>query len=147
LDISDSLGFIISQTSRKLNQLLTLKFQPFDITSEQWAVLIRLARQDGITQRELALRTHKDPTNVTRILDQLERKGWIRRVTNQEDRRSFLTYVTESGRLLNEKLLPIEAEFVQSVSASLSEMELSMLEKAFKQINDNIDVQLGQIGK
>jgi DNA-binding MarR family transcriptional regulator len=140
-DVNDSIGFIISQTARKLNQLLTSKFQSFDITSEQWSVLIRLAKQDGITQKELSHRTFKDPTNVTRILDQLERKGWIRRVPNSEDRRSFLAYVTEQGRLLNERLLPVEAEFVQSVGASLSEDELALFRKTLAQINANIDSQ------
>jgi DNA-binding MarR family transcriptional regulator len=141
-DIDDSIGFIISQTARRLHQLLTSKFQSFDITSEQWSVLLRLAKQDGITQKELSLRTFKDPTNVTRILDQLERKGWIRRVQNNEDRRSFLAYVTEQGRLLNEQLLPVETEFAQQIGASLSDEEIDLFRKTLAQINSNIDCQL-----
>jgi DNA-binding MarR family transcriptional regulator len=138
LDIPDSIGFMISSTARKLNQYLSSKFQAFDITSEQWSVLNRLAKQDGITQKELSQRTVKDPTNLTRILDQLERKAWIRREANQEDRRSFLTYVTESGRSLNEKLLPIEAQFIEKISSGLLESEMNILKKTINQINENI---------
>ncbi|NHN33407.1 MarR family winged helix-turn-helix transcriptional regulator [Paenibacillus agricola] len=141
-DTNDSIGVLISQTARRLNQLLTSKFQSFDITSEQWSLLLRLAKQDGITQKELAIRSFKDPTNVTRILDQLERKGWIQRVQNNEDRRSFLTYVTEQGRLLNEQLLPVEAEFLNNIGASLSDGDLSQLRKTLTQINTNIDASL-----
>jgi DNA-binding MarR family transcriptional regulator len=136
--MQDSVGFMISNTARKLNQQLTSRFQSFDITSEQWSVLNRLAKQDGITQRELSRRAVKDPTNLTRILDQLERKGWIRREPNQEDRRSFLAYVTESGRSLNEKLLPVEAEFIENISSGLSENEMVILKKTLSQINENI---------
>jgi DNA-binding MarR family transcriptional regulator len=129
---------MISNTARKLSQQLSSSFQSFDITSEQWSVLNRLAKQDGITQKELSLRAVKDPTNLTRILDQLERKGWIRREANQEDRRSFLTYVTESGRSLNEKLLPLEAEFIENISSGLSVSEMTILKKTLSQINENI---------
>jgi DNA-binding MarR family transcriptional regulator len=138
LVIQDSIGFMINNTARKLNQQLTSRFHPFDITSEQWSVLNRLAKQDGITQKELSHRAVKDPTNLTRILDQLERKGWIRRVANQEDRRSFLTYVTDSGRALNAKLLPIEAQFIANISSGLSENEMDALKKTLSQINENI---------
>jgi DNA-binding MarR family transcriptional regulator len=142
MNIHDSLGFIISNTGRKLSQMLTLRFQAFDdITSEQWSVLNKLAEQDGITQRELSQRTAKDPTNVTRILDQLERKGWIRREAHPEDRRAFLTYVTDSGRALNEQLVPVEAEFIRSVLSSLNESEIAALRKALLKINENIDRQ------
>lgn len=134
----ESLGFIISALGRKLNQGLTLRFQPYDITAEQWSVLNKLSEEDGISQRELSLRSEKDPTNVTRILDQLERKGWVRREANPEDRRSFRTYVTESGRRLNQLLAPQEAEFVQAATAKLSDNELAVLRHALLQINKNV---------
>jgi DNA-binding MarR family transcriptional regulator len=139
MSINHSIGFMISTTARKLNQLLTLRFQPYGITPEQWSVLNKLSEQDGISQRELSQRTEKDPTNVTRILDQLERKGWARRDANPEDRRAFLTYVTEDGRQLNERLAPIEAEFIRNVLASLPEDEIAALRKALAGINANIE--------
>ncbi|NOU93311.1 MarR family transcriptional regulator [Paenibacillus sp. LMG 31456] len=138
MNVTHSIGFIISNTGRKLSQHLTIRFQPYDITSEQWSVLSKLSEQDGISQRELSHRTEKDPTNVTRILDQLERKGWIRRVPNPEDRRSFLTYVTDSGRELNIILAPIEAQLIQEILTSLSEDEITLLRKIFTQINSNL---------
>jgi len=138
---SHSIGALISTTGRKLNQLLTLRFQPYDITSEQWSVLNKLSDADGISQRELSRRTEKDPTNVTRILDQLERKGWIRREANPEDRRSFLTFVTDSGKLLNEQLFPIEEQFIRDVLTSVTEAELATMRKALAQMNANMDNQ------
>ncbi|PZE21234.1 MarR family winged helix-turn-helix transcriptional regulator [Paenibacillus xerothermodurans] len=138
--VSESVGFIISNTGRKLSQALTARFQPRDITSEQWSVLKKLAEEDGITQKELSNRIEKDPTNVTRILDQLERKGWIRRAANREDRRSFLTHITEAGRELSKELTPIEAQFVEQMLHGLSAQDVAVLRGVFKQINKNIDI-------
>ncbi|AEI44705.1 MarR family winged helix-turn-helix transcriptional regulator [Paenibacillus mucilaginosus] len=136
--IDDSIGFMISTIGRKLNQSLTLRFQPYDITSEQWSVLNTLTLGDGVNQRELSQRTEKDPTNVTRILDQLERKGWIRRAPHPEDRRAYLLYVTESGRELNRILAPMEAELIASVLASVDPESERVLREALLSINDHI---------
>ncbi|GGH37927.1 MarR family winged helix-turn-helix transcriptional regulator [Paenibacillus segetis] len=139
MSIKDSLGYVITNTGRKLTQQLTLKFQPFGITSEQWAVLHWLTEEDGITQRELSRRTEKDPTNVTRILDQLEKKGWILRGANGEDRRSFLIFVTESGRELSQELLPIEAQFTRNMVQSLADEDIAILRRALSTINDHLN--------
>ncbi|AFC32480.1 MarR family transcriptional regulator [Paenibacillus mucilaginosus 3016] len=136
--IDDSIGFMISTIGRKLNQSLTLRFQTYDITSEQWSVLNTLTLGDGVNQRELSQRTEKDPTNVTRILDQLERKGWIRRAPHPEDRRAYLLYVTESGRELNRILAPMEAELIASVLASVDPESERVLREALLSINDHI---------
>lgn len=139
MSIKDSLGYVITNTGRRLTQQLTLQFQPFGITSEQWAVLHWLTEEDGISQRELSRRTEKDPTNVTRILDQLEKKGWVRRGTNGEDRRSFLIYVTESGRELSQELVPIEAQFTRNLVQSLGEENIVVLRQALSTINDHLN--------
>lgn len=136
--IKDSLGYIITNTGRKITQHLTQKFQGYGITSEQWSVLQTLTEEDGITQAELSRRTEKDPTNVTRILDQLERKELIRREANKGDRRSFLIHVTESGRSLSQELLPVEIEFTKSYLQDLTEEELTLLRRAFQKINSRL---------
>ncbi|MUG46432.1 MarR family winged helix-turn-helix transcriptional regulator [Paenibacillus woosongensis] len=136
--IKDSLGYIITNTGRKITQHLTQRFHEFGITSEQWGVLQTLTEEEGITQAELSRRTEKDPTNVTRILDQLERKEFIRRGANKEDRRSYLIHVTESGRSLSQRLLPIETEFTQSYLKDLTEEELALLRQVFQKINERL---------
>ena len=66
MSIDHSLGFVLNHAGRRLTQLLTLRFQPYDMTTEQWSVLNRLDEEDGISQKELAIRSEKDQTNVTR---------------------------------------------------------------------------------
>jgi len=129
LILDDSLGFILNNAGRKVSQLLSLRFQPFEITTEQWTLLNRLIEEDGISQKDLAKRVEKDQTNVTRILNQLERKGLVERETNTQDKRSFLTFVTEKGKKLNETLIPIENQVVTSVLEGLPESQIKELAK------------------
>lgn len=137
MNIDHSLGFIINHAGRRLSQLLSLHYQSYDITTEQWTVLNRLAEQDGITQKNLAHRAEKDQTNITRILDQLERKGLVQRRPNAVDRRSFLTFITDKGRSLNEVLLPIERQVVKSTLDGLSVEDIERLRTMLVQITKN----------
>jgi len=117
--LDESLGFQLSRTARKISQLLANRFEPHGITTEQWAVLQRLAERDGVTQKELASRAEKDQTNMTRILDQLERKGLVVRRPNEEDRRSFLIFGTSKGDRLAAELAPTERAEIEALLEGL----------------------------
>ncbi|MFC0211275.1 MarR family winged helix-turn-helix transcriptional regulator [Paenibacillus chartarius] len=136
MHFEESLGFQINHAGRRLSQLLTNRFQPFEITTEQWTVLNRLAEKDGISQKELAQKAEKDPTNLTRILDQLERKGLVVRQPNASDRRSYLTLITDKGRALNEQLIPIEQETMRSVMSGLADEQLAQLRIMLRHITE-----------
>ncbi|MFC4100585.1 MarR family winged helix-turn-helix transcriptional regulator [Paenibacillus xanthanilyticus] len=147
MQIDDSLGFMINHAGRRLTLLLALRYQPYDITTEQWSVLNRLYEQDGISQKELARRSEKDQTNITRILDQLERKGLAVRKANEADRRSFLAYITPRGRELNETLLPIEKEVIQSVLGGLNGEDVAQLRRLLKQVTLSAERAIEQWGE
>lgn len=145
MNIDHSLGFIINHAGRRLSQLLSLHFQPYDITTEQWTVLNRLAEQDGITQKDLAHRAEKDQTNITRILDQLQRKGLVERRPNSVDRRSFLTFITDKGKSLNQVLLPIESQVVNSAMDGLSKEDMERLRAALILITRNANRTINEL--
>ncbi|CAH0117803.1 MarR family winged helix-turn-helix transcriptional regulator [Paenibacillus sp. MSJ-34] len=120
----ESIGFLIGQAYRKISHVLTMRFKPFDITLEQFAVLFRLHEDDGITQKELAERSGKDQPTTTRILDCLERKGMIRRQPKTDDRRAYSIYMTEEGRRIAAQLLPIEKETLEQLTEGIPEEQM-----------------------
>jgi DNA-binding MarR family transcriptional regulator len=142
MKLDDSLGFVLNNAARKTSQVLSNYFRPYDITTEQWTVLNRLAEGDGISQKELSLRSEKDPTNVTRILDQLERKGLIKRKMKEDDRRAFLAFITEEGIRLNQALVPIEQAFVESLLSDLSQDQIVQLQKMLIQITNKANLHI-----
>lgn len=140
--LDESIGFIINQTGRKISQVLNHRFLPYEVTTEQWSVLAHLCEESGISQKELAVRVSKDQTNVTRILDQLQRKGLIVRMANPEDRRSFLPSVTPEGRRAYEKIAPMEEQVMTQVTAGLDPEEVAKLKDLLRRIADNAARQL-----
>ncbi|WP_141500510.1 MarR family winged helix-turn-helix transcriptional regulator [Paenibacillus luteus] len=139
MEFKQSVGYVISNTGRRLNHRLQQLFQDYDVTPEQWSLLMCLEEHDGITHKDLAQRTDKDPANITRLVDQLERKALVRRVSNPNDRRSQLLHVTEEGKTSAHALAPIEADFVSRMLADISEQEIEVFRSFMAKINKNAE--------
>jgi DNA-binding MarR family transcriptional regulator len=139
LQLNDYIGFIFNNASRKLNQFAVSFFKSFDITPEQAGVIRRLGEQEGISQKELSIRMAKDQTNITRLLDQLERKELIERNPNKEDRRSFLIHLTGKGKEMHEKIKPVETAIMEIAMAGISEEKKSVLRETIDEILSNIE--------
>jgi DNA-binding MarR family transcriptional regulator len=59
--------------------------------------LSELAREDGITQRELAERLRLEKSTVSRLVGNLEARGWVERERHPGDGRALLLHLTERG--------------------------------------------------
>ncbi|MFC7392738.1 MarR family winged helix-turn-helix transcriptional regulator [Scopulibacillus cellulosilyticus] len=137
LDVS--VGYPTVLTGRKIVHFLYIHLRLYDITPEQWTVLRYLGGQDGITQKDLSQKSGKDQATVTRILDILDRKGWIERRANADDRRSYLVYFTEEGKALRDKLEPLMQEIYEKVFDGISEEKLEVFLEVLSQVNDNLE--------
>lgn len=115
-------------------------FKPYDLIPEQAGILRRLGEQDGISQKELAIRAAKDQRNITRLLDQLEKKKLVRREHNKEDRRSFLAYLTEDGKEINKKIILVEEEIMEIIFKGISEEKIVLWKDIIDEISENINV-------
>ncbi len=76
------------------------------LTLAQFDVLLRLHYEEGITQQQLADRMLVTKGNMTGLIDRMERQGWVERRADEQDRRSHLLYLTESGRSKIIEILP-----------------------------------------
>lgn len=135
LDTDDALGYVISAVARKFSQLFNVRFKAFDITSEQWSILSKLVEHNGISQSELSSITEKDPNNITRLIDQLERKGWVKRADHPLDRRSYILHVTENGEQLACQLKPLDQKLAMELLSSLTIDEVENFQNTLHKIN------------
>jgi len=126
-------------TAFKAKQNLTALFQKegFDTTTEQFAVMGALIGKDGITQKELCQISHKNESNLTRILKGMEGKGLIYRQTGK-DARSRNVYLSDKGQTLFISLAPIAESYMTEVLGGLSEQEKATLAKLVLHIRNNL---------
>jgi DNA-binding MarR family transcriptional regulator len=83
---------------------------------------------DGpITPSEISARVLVPSATMTATLDTLERRGWIERRTNPEDRRSILVSVTEEGRAVCDRMLAGVRAVESQTLGVLTDRELATL--------------------
>ncbi len=69
--------------------------------------------------RELSL----SPSRMTRILDSLVQKGYIERVTSDEDRRAVTVKMTDSGKSVSEKLHTLDTQLPEYLNDAINQLE------------------------
>ena len=136
----DAIGFLVNRAAIRLKNELGKAFKAdgFDITPEQWAVLNCLWEEDGQNQTEIAERILKDKTNLTRMLDIMEREKLVERRPHEKDRRSYRIYLTPKGEKLKESLIPIAMEINKASIQSLSLKERKVFKRCMNIINKNL---------
>ncbi len=138
--LDNSQGYIIHRLDVQMSLGLQHAFQAkgFNITPEQWGVLNRLWEKEGIHQSALAERAAKDRHNITRILNLLEKNGFIFRTPDGEDKRRLNVYLTEEGKALKQKLIPIVIDYLQKCFEGLTQEEVQDLKRVHKHILKNL---------
>jgi DNA-binding MarR family transcriptional regulator len=114
----------------------TLKEHGFDITPEQYGILMLLREEAGLSQKEIGDVLFKDKPNISRMLDALERKGLILR--QSADRRSFAIFLTGEGKKLAEDILPLKLQLEEKALKGLLAREIEVLESLINKIYGNV---------
>lgn len=114
-------------------------FQQTGLTPGQPRVLKNLARQERLTQRELADVCRLDTTTLSRTLDRMEREGMILRLSKPDCRRSYEIVLTEKGREKAEQVLEGFQKLEHRLCQGLSDEDQEQLIGFLKIMKENMD--------
>ncbi|MNI72994.1 Transcriptional regulator SlyA [compost metagenome] len=84
------------------------------------------------------MRVFKDQPTTARIIDLLEKKGWVERQTSEQDRRAYLLYLTTEGRTMLDNLVPIEREMNKELAEGIPEDQMEAFKHTLSLINHNL---------
>ena len=88
------------------SQLLPPLQKDFGITESQLGVLEALQHLGPLTQGQLCQKILKSGSNLTTVVDNLERQGLVRRERDTTDRRVQIVHLTSKGEELITKAVP-----------------------------------------
>lgn len=106
----DSMGYLLRRVYTIMHERIESAFAGHDFTLMQWIILIYL--RDGIarTASDISREFRHDSGAMTRVIDQLERRGLLERKRSAADRRAVELSLTALGRRTVESLLPVVVE-------------------------------------
>ena len=100
------------------------KEEGFNLTPEQFLVMDTLWDEGVLTQQQIANITMRDKNSIVKLIDGLENRKLVKRVSNPKDRRQNLIRVTPYSLKIREKVNECAFKSVQSIIKGISEEEL-----------------------
>jgi len=137
--LNETIFYVLEKSIKTYRQLAQRNISDagHDITIDQWLVLKSLYDEPDITQKQIATMVFKDYASVTRMIELLVKKGFIKRAMHPTDRRRFLLSVTKTG----EKLIKQPEETIKSNRAKalkgISKKDIEQLNRTLNKIISN----------
>ena len=112
----------------------------FNLTPEQFLVMDTLWDEGVLTQQQIADITMRDKNSIVKLIDGLENRKLVRRVSNPKDRRQNLIEVTPYSRKIKDKVTELSLESVATIVGDL-ESFVKTLARMEKNMNPKSDLE------
>ena len=138
--LSKEIAVELNLTGCRLKQFIASKLRRMDVplTPEQFILIDLLWNQGSMSQQQLADQMHKDKNSVTKLVDALERKGFVVREQNRQDRRSNTLVLTEKAEGLKHVAKQKGISILDEMLIGFSEDELRSFLVTLHKLNRNM---------
>lgn len=128
-DHNQSLGYLTGLASRLLSNRLAMRFQEaaIDMTAEQWGAILVLLNGEAITQGQLGERLSLEKSSVSRLVNGLEKRGWVERTRDPQDSRQKLLSPTPKVLETAERCAAIARGVLDEAQLGMTEDEMVVL--------------------
>jgi len=125
----DSIGVLVGMVRSEIVRKMEAELQASgaDLRFTQFLILKRLAHMGPMSASELARAVELDGGAMTRQLDQLERKGLLRRQPHEQDRRALRIELTSAGDALWRQITPCNDRVLDAAQKALNPTEREQL--------------------
>ena len=136
------IGFLISDVARLMRTAFDRRVRRLGLTRSQWLVINRLHRRPGATQSELAEMLEVEKATAGRMVDRMEKKGWVMRRPDAADRRVNRLFLTAEADLIQVQLAQIADRTVDNALALLSAREREQFSEWMRQVKRQLQAML-----
>jgi DNA-binding MarR family transcriptional regulator len=126
----------VVQAEKAIVRALGKVLQPFDLKIGQLDVLMNLYRHPGMSQHDLARRLLVGRSNITMLLPQLEKQGFLRREGDARDKRVMRLYLTDKGEAVLMDALKAYTALIDRVMAQSTPAQCDALGDQMRAISE-----------
>ena len=140
--LSKEIAVELNLTGCKLKQFIAAKLREMNVplTPEQFMLIDLLWNQGEMSQQQLADLMHKDKNSVTKLVDAIEKKGFVVRRQNRTDRRSNTLVLTENANQLKPGAKQKGISILDQMLDGISEDELRAFLGTLHKLNVNMNI-------
>ncbi|HEY2346101.1 MAG TPA: MarR family transcriptional regulator [Xanthomonadaceae bacterium] len=124
------LGFMIGDVTRLWRREFDRRAAHLGLTRVQWRALRRIERFQGMTQVELAEDLELAPIAVGRVLDRLEKSGFVERRPDPKDRRCWRLHLAPGSVRVMPGVDGIAGDLIEELFADIPQADLEATERS-----------------
>jgi MarR family transcriptional regulator for hemolysin len=136
-DMDRNLGFLISDLHRLITAAMDKELSALGLTRSQLRVVLYLAREEGLSQVQIADDLGMGKVTVGGLLDRLEAKGLVERRPHPTDRRAFRVFLTTKTARLNKPILRSGSYVTERMMANIKPKDQERLVDLLLQVKEN----------
>ena len=140
--LSKEIAVELNLTGCKLKHFIAAKLRDAEVplTPEQFMLIDLLWNHGEMSQQQLADMMQKDKNSVTKLVDAIERKGFVVRKQNINDRRSNTLVLTEKANQLKPGAKQKGISILDEMLTGISQDELKGFLETLRKLNANMDI-------
>lgn len=137
------LGLLLHKAAMLIKCDLTSRLDQLGLTNGQYSVIKDVyenSNNDNIlenTPASISARLSWERATVSEILDRLETQGWIRKITNPQDKRSYIVKLTKKTLDSIGVIYKIKNDHYESIIKGFNEEEINILRDFILRIINN----------
>lgn len=139
LERRGSVGYQVNHLARLFAQALRIRIAPQGVVPGQFAQLLALYEQDGLTQSQLCDRVRIDQSTMAHTLQRMERDGLVERRPDPTDGRRALVALTERSRELESELVQAAQEVNAVATRGFTDAEVAIALKMVTRMIENLE--------
>lgn len=124
----------LMRASESINNRLNRHLSDVDLTLSQFGVLEALLHLGPLNQKSIAEKLLKSGGNITLVIDNLEKSGWVERQRDPDDRRSMLINLTDEGEKFISSYFPKHLGHIMDEFNCLTTEEIDELARICKKL-------------
>jgi DNA-binding MarR family transcriptional regulator len=121
---------LINDVGRMLRTEADRRARCHGMTRAQWVMLIRLDRQPGLSQKELAELLEVEPITVARLADRLEARNLLERRPDPADRRIWRLHLLPAAQPVLDELAIQRDELLHILTGKLDPAAIATITSA-----------------
>ena len=134
------LGQAIGDVSRAWRYEMNLRLKPFGLNLSMRQVLVQLHRHpEGLVQKQLARKLGIEEPTLARLLDQLEKKEWIRRIPSEDDKRCKYSKLTSKAAKQIQIIEKLSRQLRKEMMQGLENAEMETGLRILSHMRTNLD--------
>lgn len=135
-DLERQIPYLLARAGTRMGLAFSKELRQFDLSLTDWRVCVALHHKAQQRLSELASHTSTEQSTLSRVVDGLLQRGLLLRDRSDEDARALALSLTDAGRELTMRIIPLaqlyERVSLAGLSASQAEALRHMLQKVYE---------------